>query len=93
MIKRVIVACGGAVATSTVAASKVAELCRNSGIEIEIVQCRVSEIGTNIAGASLIVATSKVSKDYGVPFVSGMPFISGVGADAAESAILKALKD
>ena len=93
MKKRVIVACGGAVATSTVAASKVTELCRKNGVDIEIVQCRVSEIGMNLTGASMIGATSKVSKDYGVPFVSGMPFISGVGADGAESAILAALRD
>jgi PTS system galactitol-specific IIB component len=93
MKKRVIVACGGAVATSTVAANKVVDLCKKNGIEIEIVQCRVSEIGMNLTGVSLIVATSKVSKDYGVPFVSGMPFISGVGVDAAENGILEALKN
>ncbi|MDR2340277.1 MAG: PTS galactitol transporter subunit IIB [Deltaproteobacteria bacterium] len=93
MKKRVIVACGGAVATSTVAANKVLELCKKNALDIEIVQCRVSEINMNITGASLIVATSKVSKDYGVPFVSGMPFISGVGVDAIESAILAALRD
>jgi PTS system galactitol-specific IIB component len=92
MKKRVIVACGGAVATSTVAASKVTELCRESGVDIEIVQCRVSEINMNITGASLIVATSKVTKDYGVPFVSGMPFISGVGIEECRKAILDALK-
>jgi PTS system galactitol-specific IIB component len=93
MKHRVIVACGGAVATSTVAASKVTELCRASGLDIEIVQCRVSEIGSHLDGARLIVATSKVSKDYGIPFVSGMPFISGVGTEKAEKAILDALKE
>ncbi|MDR2406040.1 MAG: PTS galactitol transporter subunit IIB [Deltaproteobacteria bacterium] len=93
MKKRVIVACGGAVATSTVAANKVVELCKKNGIDIEIVQCRVSEIQMNITGVALIVATSKVSKDYGIPFVSGMPFISGVGIEKTEEAILEALKD
>jgi PTS system galactitol-specific IIB component len=92
MRKRVIVACGGAVATSTVAASKVSELCGESGIDVEIVQCRVSEIGSHLMGASLIVATSRVTTDYGIPFVSGIPFISGVGADLAREAILDALK-
>ena len=89
---RVIVACGGAVATSTVAAGKVAELGRKNGIEVEIVQCRVSEIGAHAASAKLIVATSKVSKDHGVPFVSGMPFISGVGVEEAERRILEVLR-
>jgi PTS system galactitol-specific IIB component len=93
MKKRVIVACGGAVATSTVAASRVVDLCKDNGIDVEIVQCRVSEIGANLTGVSLIVATSKVQKDHGLPFISGMPFISGVGVEKAEQAILAALKD
>ncbi|MDR1314072.1 MAG: PTS galactitol transporter subunit IIB [Deltaproteobacteria bacterium] len=92
MKMRVIVACGGAVATSTVAASKVTELCAEEGVDVEIVQCRVSEIASHADGAALIVATSKVSKDFGIPFVSGMPFISGVGVDKARQAILDALK-
>jgi PTS system galactitol-specific IIB component len=93
MRKKVIVACGGAVATSTVAAAKVAELCREAGVDIEIVQCRVSEIAIHAGGASLIVATSKVPRDYGVPFVSGIPFISGMGVDKANEDILEALKE
>lgn len=93
MKKRVIVACGGAVATSTVAANRVVELCKKNEIDVEIVQCRVSEIGSNLTGVSLIVATSKVQKDYGIPFVAGLPFISGVGVEKAEQAILAALKD
>lgn len=93
MKKRVIVACGGAVATSTVAANRVTELCKKNGIDVEIVQCRVSEIGANLTGVSLIVATSKVKKDYGIPFVGGMSFISGVGEQQTEQAILAALKD
>ena len=89
---RVIVACGGAVATSTVAANKIVELCREAGLAIEIVQCRVSEIGQHADSAALIVATGKVSKDYGVPFLSGMPFISGVGVEKTRADILAALK-
>ena len=36
MKKKIIVACGGAVATSTIAAKKVEELCRQYGVEAEI---------------------------------------------------------
>jgi PTS system galactitol-specific IIB component len=93
MKKRVIVACGGAVATSTVAANKVVELCKKNGIDVDIVQCRVSEIGMHLTGVSLIVATAKVAKDFGIPFISGMPFISGIGVEDAEKAIVEALKD
>lgn len=91
MKKKVIVACGGAVATSTVAASKVVELCKKNGVDIEICQCRISEIESNLP-ADLIVTTSKVKRDYGVPLITGMPFISGVGVEKTEKAILAVLR-
>ncbi len=91
MKKKVIVACGGAVATSTVAASKVVELCKKNGVDIEICQCRISEIESNLP-ADLIITTSKVKRDYGVPLITGMPFISGVGVEKTEKAILDVLR-
>lgn len=70
MKKKVIVACGGAVATSTIAANKVVELCKKNGIDVEICQIRISEIESNLSGAVLIVPTSKVKRDYGIPVIS-----------------------
>lgn len=92
MKKKVIVACGGAVATSTIAANKVVELCKRNGIDVEICQIRISEIESNLSGAVLIVPTSKVKRDYGIPVITGMPFISGVGVEKTEAAILKVLQ-
>ncbi|GAB6138762.1 PTS galactitol transporter subunit IIB [Halanaerobaculum tunisiense] len=91
-MKKVIVACGGAVATSTVAASKIKELCKEEGIEVNIVQCRLSEIKSNSDDADLIVPTGKVEKDFGVPVVTGMAFISGVGVEETKQKILNHLK-
>ena len=92
MKKKVIVACGGAVATSTIAANKGVELGKKNGIEIDICQVRISEIESNLSGASLIVTTSKVKRDYGVPLITGMPFISGIGVEKTERAILDVLR-
>lgn len=92
MKKKVIVACGGAVATSTVAANKVVELCKNNNVDIEICQVRISEIESNLP-ADLIITTSKVKRDFGVPLLTGMPFISGVGVEKTEAKILKILRD
>ena len=92
MHKKVIVACGGAVATSTIAANKVVDLCKKNGIDVEICQIRISEIDSYLSGADLIVTTSKVRRDYGIPLITGMPFISGVGVEKTEQAILAVLK-
>jgi len=89
--KRIIVACGGAVATSTVAAKKIAELCKREGIDAEIIQCRVSEIASNCQNADLIVTTAKVKKDYGIPLENGMAFVSGIGIPQTEEKILRHL--
>ena len=91
MKKKVIVACGGAVATSTVAANKVVELCKKNNVDIEMCQVRISEIESNLP-ADLIVTTSKVKRDFGVPLLTGMPFISGVGVEKTEANILKILR-
>lgn len=90
MKKKIIVACGGAVATSTIASNHVMELCKKNGIDVEICQIRISEIESNLP-ADLIIPTSKVKKDYGVPLITGMPFVSGVGVEKTEQDILDIL--
>lgn len=93
MKRKVIVACGGAVATSTMAAEEIKELCEENGITVEIVQCRVNEIETYMDGADLICTTARVDRKFGdIPVVHGMPFISGVGIDALREKILTALR-
>lgn len=92
MWKKVIVACGGAVATSSMIAGRLQEFCDENGIHIEIVQCRLSEIASNLYDVDLIVPSSRVKRDYGVPLVVGMPFISGIGLDKTKAQILEILQ-
>lgn len=94
MKRKVIVACGGAVATSTMAAEEIKDLCKENGITVEIVQCRVNEIETYMDDVDLICTTAKVDRAFGdIPVVHGMPFISGVGIDALQDKILTILKE
>ncbi|HCL6625586.1 TPA: PTS galactitol transporter subunit IIB [Citrobacter amalonaticus] len=93
MKRKIIVACGGAVATSTMAAEEIKELCRAHNIHVELVQCRVNEIETYMDGADLICTTAKVDRAFGdIPLVHGMPFISGVGIEALQNKILSILQ-
>ncbi|TCP97285.1 PTS system galactitol-specific EIIB component (Gat family) [Cricetibacter osteomyelitidis] len=93
MKKKVIVACGGAVATSTLAAEEIKELCAENNIPLELVQCRINEIDSYIDDVDLICATAKISQTYGdVPIVHGMPFVSGVGIDELKEKILTILR-
>ncbi|WP_000823268.1 PTS galactitol transporter subunit IIB [Escherichia coli] len=65
MKRKIIVACGGAVATSTMAAEEIKELCQNHNIPVELIQCRVNEIETYMDGVHLICTTAKVDRSFG----------------------------
>nr|WP_324099765.1 MULTISPECIES: PTS galactitol transporter subunit IIB [unclassified Gilliamella] len=87
------VACGGAVATSTLAAEEIKELCNENNIELDLVQCRINEINTFIDDVDLICTTAKMDQTFGdIPIVHGMPFVSGVGIEQLKAKILSILK-
>lgn len=92
-MKKIIVACGGAVATSTVAADAIRELCANNGIKAEVTQMRVIEIANNLSGVDLVVTTMRIKPDFDVPYVNGMAFLTGINKEATEEKILSYLKD
>lgn len=91
MSKKVIVACGGAVATSTIAAQKIKELIEREGIDAVVEQVRINEIPSSLP-ADLIVPTSRFEEDYGVPIITGTGFISGLGEEELEQEILEVLQ-
>lgn len=92
-MKKIIVACGGAVATSTVAANKIRDLLKKNGIPANVEQCRIAELDAQKEGADLIVTTAKIKKDYGVPVVHGLAFVTGINLEGTEAKILEILKD
>lgn len=91
-MKKVLVACGGAIATSTVAANKIRELLKAEGINADVKQCRITELDSNLHGTDLIVTTAKVKKDYGVPVVHGVSYVTGINVEKTNNEILDILK-
>lgn len=83
MTKRVLIVCGTGVATSTMIADKVRRHLEQRGIDVKVDQTKVSELHRGARGYDLIVATTQVPAGVGVPVVKGMPFLTGVGIDAA----------
>lgn len=94
MTKTVIVSCGTAIATSTVAAKAIEEACKAAGIPVKTKQCKAAEIKTYVdQGADLIVTTSQIRYDPGIPVINGLAFLTGIGKDKVIEEILEALKD
>ena len=81
--RRVLVACGTGMATSTAAAESLRESLEERGMEVEISQCKVSDLKSQVDSFEphAIVSTAKVSDEFGVPIFSGQPFLTGVGED------------
>ncbi|MDN5332541.1 MAG: galactitol system component [Tepidanaerobacteraceae bacterium] len=92
-VKKVIVACGTGIATSTVVADKIAEACKKEGINVNIIQCKVTELRSYADGADLIVSTTILKDNFNVPTINGLPFITGIGEDNVIKDIINILKN
>ncbi len=90
-MKRVLVACGTAIATSTVVAKKLEEKLRARGIAVAIDQCKASEVGSKASSYDLIVSTTEVDDARGKPLVRTLSFLTGVGIVADVEKIAKLL--
>lgn len=61
---KIIVACGGAVATSTLAAEEIKDLSKENNIELDLVQCIINEIDTFIDNVDLICTTARMESIF-----------------------------
>ena len=78
-MKKVIVACGTGIATSTVVCVKIKEALAKANVQAEIIQCKVAEI-ESMAGADLIVTTTSYSNDK-IPVIRALSFLTGIGME------------
>ena len=60
---------------------------QKNGIDVEICQIRISEIESNLEGTDLIVTTSRIKRDYGIPYEwNGFYFRDWRGSDRSKDA-------
>jgi PTS system galactitol-specific IIB component len=95
MTKRVLVACGTAIATATVAVNAAMEIAKEAGIKVDVAQCKAAEIKFKMQTfpPDVIIAMTPVPDDLGVPVFSGVPILSGVGLDQLKADLLAALRE
>lgn len=93
--KTIIVACASSMITSTVTVNKIKEFTKDANIDVNIIQCKFSEVASHIKNGTidLVVPTGKLDENVlqGVPMVLGTPFVTGVFEERAISAILEIL--
>lgn len=92
-MKRVLVACGNGVATSTMVATKIREFLSNNGVAATVEQCKLLEIPSKQDGYDLIVATGRYDNSAVTkPVISGMALLTGIGADDVLAQVADNLK-
>lgn len=95
-MKTIIVACGGGIATSATVASKINDRLKDLKLSslalVEAVD--IKSLDMYIRTADLYVSITpmaKSKKEYPIPTINGIPFLTGVGIDNAMQEIIKIL--
>lgn len=94
-MKKILVACGSGIATSTVARNKLEEDLQDRGInmsQISMNQTSIPQIPSMASEYDVIVTTARYKEDVGVPVINGLSFLTGIGEDATVDKIVEALE-
>ncbi|WP_416334718.1 PTS sugar transporter subunit IIB [Anaerococcus sp. DFU013_CI05] len=89
-MKKILVACGAGIATSTTVILKIKNLLDSNGYQNQytIKQIKVSEATGLSDSADFLVSTTAKPGNLNCDFVSGVPFLTGMGKEAVEKEIL-----
>lgn len=93
MKKKIIFVCATGIATSTVAAEKVTDCCKENGIDVEYQQCNVASLPQFDGNADLIISTTNVPYNLETKVVNALPIITGFGEEELLDKIVKILKE
>lgn len=94
-MKKILVACAGGVATSTVVKSKLRKALDQRGFagKYQLDQCKVSDAPAKSTGADLLIETTQVVGKFSCPAYSGVAFLTGRGVDELMDKIVADLQD
>ena len=91
-MKKIVVACGAGIATSTVVCDKVETLIKENNIDAQVIQCKIAEVASKQDSADLIISTTILPTTYKIPAIIATAYISGINTKALDKKILDALQ-
>ena len=93
-MKTVLVACGAAVATSTVVSKKIEKIASENGVELKTVQAKASEVAQQAAEIKpdIIVCTCQLEGDIDIPVMNGRSFLTGINLQKTTGELLEILR-
>lgn len=90
-MKTVIVACGSGVATSQTVASKVDRLLKGKGVEAKVEAVDLKSVDRYLRDACAYISITKVKKEYPIPVINGIAFLTGMGQDKELDRLIAAI--
>ncbi|MEA4933286.1 MAG: PTS sugar transporter subunit IIB [Lawsonibacter sp.] len=96
-MKTIIVACGGGIATSSTVATKINTELEDRGLagkaKVEAVDIKSLDLYMSTADIYVsITPTARVKKEYPIPVISGIPFLTGVGREETMDRLVELIK-
>ena len=90
---RILVACGSGIATSTVIANRVKNLCTDHGYSVKVEQRKITEVEGLAPDYDLIVASTRVPDTVATPSVFAINYLTGMNAEATDQEVLKLIEE
>lgn len=91
-MKKIIVACGCGIATSTIVCDRLEELLEEHNINAHIIQCKISEVSSMEGDVDLILSTTDLPMSYKKTTLNVMDYVIGINMEELDQEILEALK-
>lgn len=92
-MKRILVACGNGIATSTVVSTKIREKCEENGVAVLVSQCKLLEVDSKAEDYDLLVTTGKFSGgNVAIPVVGAISLLTGINEEETLDEILSYVK-
>ncbi|MBE6469399.1 MAG: PTS galactitol transporter subunit IIB [Coriobacteriaceae bacterium] len=93
-MKKILLACGSGIATSTAVHMKVEQMLNDRGFagQFEITQCKVSEAPAKSPNFDFLIATTMAPAGLECPYVNGIPYLTGVGVSDADEEIIRLMQ-
>lgn len=92
-VYKILIACGTGIATSTVIAVRVQEMCEKNGYKVKVEQCKVTEVDGLAKNYDLVVASTKIPPTVTTPYVLAIPYLTGVGMEKTDKEVLDKLAE
>lgn len=92
-MKKVIVACGSGVATSQTVASKVNRLLKENNVDAVVEAVDLKSVERYMDSSVAYITITKTTKEYPIPVINGIAFLTGVGMDKELKKLIEVIKN